>query len=77
MSDRIEHVYPTFGREHNVTHYFDGPPCWCDPEIVVLCQQCNGSDEGCWNCDRGLTPMIFDDGEPMLIIHKPEQSNAS
>lgn len=58
-------------REHNT----EGLECWCNPTITAICDECNGSDEGCWNCEKGLksrTPReaAFEDG-PFIVIHRP------
>lgn len=72
-----QHVLKIVGREHITT----GLGCWCLPDIYRLCQQCDGSDDGCWHClsqpdkpRKGLIlvtfPYIHDmNDEPFVILH--------
>lgn len=54
-------------REHRLT-----TDCWCRPELVSLCPQCEDVTAPlptCWRCKgRGLVPTAPGD-EPALVIH--------
>lgn len=44
--------------------------CWCKPLFFKPCDECNGSDAGCWKCDHGGIPVdeYERDNESVLIV---------
>lgn len=60
-----------------------GPPhfedhCWCNPDVVMLCPECQSDPderEGCWRC--GGEGSVDYDGrdEPKIIIHRYEDES--
>jgi hypothetical protein len=53
-------------------HVEDSRTCWCDPELLQPCPECGGdpADANCWKCGgRGCVPM-FDEDEPVIIVHR-------
>ena len=65
---RAIHVHPIPNRSH-VT---DGSDCWCDPEVLQACDDCDLPEpqKDCWKCHgRGLV-MVFDDELPCVIVHR-------
>lgn len=35
---------PKSAREHDLDSY----DCWCSPQLLILCDECDG--DGCWKC---------------------------
>jgi len=58
------HIYPLWGRKHEL----EGTDCWCEPELMGVCSQCDG--EGCWNCDDGFISPCFPQ-DALIVIHDP------
>lgn len=60
-------------REHNI----ESRTCWCDPELLQPCPDCPDQPQpDCWKCSgRGTVP-VFDEEEPVIIVHRyPEAGN--
>ena len=55
----------------NIQHT-DTPECWCKPEVMMNCQECDeDTNPECWAC-RG-SALVEHDGSPdrrKIIIHK-------
>lgn len=53
------------------SHVTTGLGCWCAPEVLQPCPQCDEPPApGCWRCaGRGLVEP-FDDGLPCVVIHR-------
>lgn len=69
------HVYPSVPAgtiEHDTT----GAWCWCEPELKIVCPQCEELDEPnaeCWECDgEGLVrcpdSAVLD--ERLVVVHR-------
>jgi hypothetical protein len=54
-------------------HVTEGYDCWCKPEVLAVCPECEGSEAGCWKCVRGFLqckdPASYDGPHRLLIIH--------
>ena len=37
----IFHVYPTYGKAHEISGYESGVRCWCGARIQKACDECN------------------------------------
>ena len=66
MSTRDVHVYP-LGEQ--CEHFTEGRMCLCNPRFAVPCDECDGSDSGCWRCIEGLKDTTPDEADPCVIIH--------
>ena len=53
-------------------HVLTGCSCWCDPELLQICPECEDEDNyaDCWKCGgRGLVKR-YDDAEPCVVAHR-------
>ncbi len=61
-------------------HDLDSPTCWCNPEILQICPECeeqpseavddDGDNSPCWRCGgRGLVE-VYDEELSKIIIHR-------
>lgn len=53
-------------------HVVDDTPCWCQPEFVRVCPECEGNetDEPCWRCEgRGALPVPTIEEADVVIHH--------
>ena len=59
------HVLPT---NDLVDHEEHERECWCQPDVVTICDECPGDDPICWKC--GGTDSVPDDGfQAVLVLH--------
>lgn len=59
------HCAPT-GRAHVTTGY----DCWCRPEFLLPCDEC---ETGCWRCVDGTVPLTRAEADasahPVIVVH--------
>lgn len=62
-------------------HRTDGYDCWCGPQILAVCDDCDGV--GCWKCGYQATDgsgevtglieidrsQVEEDERPIIIVH--------
>lgn len=69
ISDLSYIIYP---EESVREHVIENADCWCNPTIKMLCSECDGSMEGCWNCDKGLVVTVDDydiKENDVIVVH--------
>ncbi len=54
-------------------HETDNEHCWCQPEVLQVCPECDEDHiptPGCWRCGgRGLVPE-YDETQCSVIVHR-------
>ena len=43
--------------------------CWCDPVLLKICVECDGSGK-CWNCDGSGCFEVGDRDDADILLHK-------
>lgn len=67
---KIVHVVPV---DDIINHDTNGIKCECLPHYKVPCPECDGDDNGCWNCNDGL--IVVDEaiatsyGAGLIVVH--------
>jgi hypothetical protein len=60
----------TIPAERQTEHVTEGLMCWCVPRFYL---PCDGCDNGCWKCDRGLIELTVAEAQtaadPLVIVH--------
>lgn len=73
MSTPDGHGHGTFqeAAEAVLEHELDSRECWCLPEVLQPCPECDEPPTpDCWRCaGRGLVE-AFDDDEACVIVHR-------
>lgn len=54
----------------------DSPPCWCKPDVFLVCPDCRGTAPNCLFCaGRGL--LWYDCDLPQatvqIVVHRPDE----
>lgn len=56
-------------REHEI----ESSACWCNPQALQLCPECDGAEGGCWRCQDGLiacdAPDLYDGAHGLIFVH--------
>lgn len=60
-------IIPTEGHE-------EGKDCWCGPELMMNCSECETADTDCWKCGgRGFLEYEPFSGKVPVAIHHDER----
>ena len=63
----------TVQRDHLISSHV----CWCKPEVLAPCPECNRVKTDCWLCrGRGLIAPDSDYEGDLVVVHKEEQDGA-
>jgi hypothetical protein len=68
--------------ERVMEHVEDGSRCWCQPEVLRVCPECDDAEESptsCWRCGgRGLIEAqeTWDADVPLVIVHRDDRDES-
>ena len=54
------------GRKHEL----ESRECWCGPEVVQGCPECERDNPDCWRCSGRGCVAVYDEDEPVIVIHQ-------
>ena len=64
------HVFPSWEN-----HVVDGGPCWCNPDIVQPCPECEEPPKpDCWRCSGNGQVDVYTDDFGVIVSHHAADS---